>query len=122
MQHNWYAVLTAKVLMDKRLSSTQKLLVALISNLQNEKGYCFASNKYLGDCLDISERQIQQNIHELEDHGILNRVVKLDKSGDVELRALTVLEVAPMQKTSGGYAKNNTPPPCRKLHHNNKQY
>lgn len=93
MQHNWYAVITAKVLLDKRLSSTQKLLVALISNLSNERGYCFASNKYLGECIDIAEVTIQQNIAKLEELKVITRVFKVDKEGTETMRALTVIEV-----------------------------
>jgi hypothetical protein len=93
MNHNWYAVITAKVLMAKDLSSTQKLLMALISNLSSEKGYCYASNKYLGECLDISQITVSKNIAGLEDKGYLSRVLNIDPvSKQIKLRVLIIKE------------------------------
>jgi hypothetical protein len=93
MNHNWYAVITAKVLMAKDLSSTQKLLMALISNLSNEKGYCYASNKYLGECLDISQITASKNISDLEEKGYLSRVLNIDPiSKEIKMRVLVIRE------------------------------
>lgn len=93
MTHNWYAVITAKVLMAKDLSSTQKLLMALISNLSNEKGYCYASNKYLGECLDISQITVSKNVAELEDKGYISRILNIDPiSKEIKLRVIVIKE------------------------------
>lgn len=70
---NWYAVLTAEVLYDKRLTDKQKLLVCVIGNLQNMKGYCYASNAYLAECLDCDERTIRRNLMVLERIGYIER-------------------------------------------------
>ena len=70
---NWYAVLTAQVLYDKRLTDKQKLLVCVIGNLQNMKGYCYASNAYLGNCLNCEERTIRRNLNTLEEYGYISR-------------------------------------------------
>ena len=93
MTHNWYAVITAKVLMAKDLSSTQKLLIALISNLSNEKGYCYASNKYLGECLDISQITVSKNVTELEEKGYVSRELIIDPvSKEIIMRVLIIKE------------------------------
>lgn len=70
---NWYAVLTAQVLYDKRLTDKQKLLVCVVGNLQNMKGYCYASNAYLAECLNCEERTIRRNLNELEQYGYIER-------------------------------------------------
>jgi len=93
MNHNWYAVITAKVLMAKDLSSTQKLLMALISNLSNEKGYCYASNKYLGECLDISQITVSKNVAELEEKGYIYRILNIDPvSKEIKMRVIIIKE------------------------------
>ena len=93
MNHNWYAVITAKVLMAKDLSSTQKLLMALISNLSNEKGYCYASNKYLGECLDISQITVSKNVAELEEKGYISRILNIDPvSKEIKMRVIIIKE------------------------------
>lgn len=122
MNHNWYAVLPAKVLLSKELSDKQKLLIALISNLSNERGYCFASNRYLGECLDCSESTIKDHLKKLESMGILGRVIKLKENGEVEFRSLIINIDIPKPENTTTPAENMTHPPAEKLAHNNKVF
>ena len=46
------------VLSDKNLSSTEKLLMGLIVSLILKNNYCFASNKYFANNLNISVRTV----------------------------------------------------------------
>ena len=104
MKKNWYAVITADVLYDETLSARQKILVAVISNLSNEKGYCFASNGYLAKICNTSTRSIQRDLQVLEEKYI-GRVVKLKSDGKVEFRALT-----PTTKMTPPHDTDDTPP------------
>lgn len=122
MAHNWYAVLPAKVLLSKELTDKQKLLIALISNLSNERGYCFASNRYLGECLDCSESTIKEHLKKLEDMGILGRVIKLKENGEVEFRSLIITIEIPQPEFTTTPAEKITHPPAENLAHNNKEY
>lgn len=122
MNHNWYAVLPAKVLLSKELSDKQKLLIALISNLSNERGYCFASNRYLGECLDCSESTIKDHLKKLESMGILGRIIKLKENGEVEFRSLIINIDIPKPENTTTPAENMTHPPAEKLAHNNKVF
>ena len=122
MSHNWYAVLPAKVLLSKELTDKQKLLIALISNLSNERGYCFASNKYLGECLDCSESTIKEHLKKLEDLGILGRVIKLKENGEVDFRSLIITIEIPEPENTTTPAEKLTHPPAEKLAHNNIEY
>lgn len=122
MSHNWYAVLPAKVLLSKELTDKQKLLIALISNLSNERGYCFASNRYLGECLDCSESTIKEHIKKLEDLAILGRVIKLKENGEVDFRSLIITIEIPQPENTTTPAENLTHPPAEKLAHNNIEY
>lgn len=103
MNHNWYAVITAKVLMSKQLTSTQKLLIALISNLTNERGYCFATNQYLGECLNLSTDTVSGNISDLVNKRFLGRIIKINERKQVEMRILTIIE--------NGEVSENSPTP-----------
>lgn len=122
MSHNWYAVLPAKVLLSKELTDKQKLLIALISNLSNERGYCFASNKYLGECLDCSESTIKEHLKKLEELGILGRVIKLKENGEVDFRSLIITIEIPQPENTTTPAEKATHPPAEKLAHNNIEY
>lgn len=88
--HNQYSIIPASVLLSKELSSTEKLLIGVISNLSNIKGYCFASNHYLGECLGLSKHTVRRVIADLEQKGVLGRVVKLNNRNEVEVRCLTI--------------------------------
>lgn len=89
MGHNKFSVVKTQVLLCKEINNTEKLAIALIEGLSNEKGYCFASNAYIADALGVSERQVQNVIKRLEDIGIMGRVMLIGKLG-ISHRALTV--------------------------------
>lgn len=101
---NWYAVLTAQVLYDKRLNDKQKLLVCVIGNLQNMKGYCYATNAYLADCMNCDERTIRRNLETLESIGYISRRIGIGQE-----RIIYVTD-APRTPMSTPTDKNVLPP------------
>lgn len=63
----WVSI-EADVLVCKNLTSTEKVLYALISALSNnDKKKCFATNKYLGLVLDIDIRNVQYCLKKLKE-------------------------------------------------------
>jgi len=64
---SYYAVIPAKILLDMDLSSQAKLHYGVISALCGKLGYCWATNKYLGDIFGQSERSVQRYLSELKD-------------------------------------------------------
>ena len=54
----YYSVIPATVLYNKELKANEKLLYAIITSLACKEGYCFASNKYLAEKLDINPKTI----------------------------------------------------------------
>lgn len=62
---NYYLILTTDVIQAK-ISANAKILYAVISGLTTDKGYCFASNDYLGEQMQLQERQIQYLLKELK--------------------------------------------------------
>lgn len=49
----YYAVIPTTILFNERLKPNEKLLYALVTALSNKEGYCYASNKYLGEKLGV---------------------------------------------------------------------
>lgn len=88
---SWYAVITAEVLYAEDLNPRQKLLMAVISNLSNEKGYCFATNGRLGELVGAHKVTISTDIKELEERGFLTSAIHLKPNGEIDFRALTPL-------------------------------
>lgn len=69
---NYYAIIPANVRYDKDLSPNAKLLYGEITALCNDKGYCWANNRYFMDLYDISDRQIQRLFKQLTDKNYIN--------------------------------------------------
>ena len=88
---NWAAVIPARFVIAKDISSTQKLLIGLISSLSNLKGYCFASNEYLAELLNVSKVSVSHAISDLEKKGYLGRIIYRNDKKEIEQRILTII-------------------------------
>jgi hypothetical protein len=55
---SYYCVIPAKIMHDKKLNATAKLLYGEIAGLANDKGYCWASNGYFEERFECSDRTI----------------------------------------------------------------
>jgi hypothetical protein len=70
-EQGYYAVITAEVLEDERLSDKAKILCALISSLAKKSGYAYATNQWLADQkpMRCSVKTISRLINDLEEAG-----------------------------------------------------
>ncbi|HHX16829.1 MAG TPA: helix-turn-helix domain-containing protein [Mollicutes bacterium] len=62
---SYYAILPAVVRYDSDLTPGAKLLYAEISSLCNEKGYCWATNRYFCELYSITDRTIRNLLKQL---------------------------------------------------------
>lgn len=118
---NWYAVITADVLYNDQLTPRQKLLVAVIANLANEKGYCFATNNFFARMMGCSAETIRRDIAKLEQAKAIKRVIKLKDNNEVEIRVLTPTPslFTPPSNSSTPPLKNEVTPPLKNEGYNN---
>jgi len=75
---NGYAICLNEWLDDPKISSELNLLLR-ISSLTAEKGYCYASNQYFSDKMDLSLISISRKIKKLKDLGYIN--IEYEKRG-----------------------------------------
>jgi len=68
---NYYAILTAEIRYDNRLSSLEKLLCAEITALSSKYGYCFATNNYFADLYGISKETVSRRLNHIKELGYL---------------------------------------------------
>lgn len=120
MQKSWYATLTADVLYDENLTSNEKILIALISNLSNERGYCFAGNSFFAKTLQVTDRSITRYLKNLEDKGYLSRTVFVKQSGEVDYRVLSIAYVPNDKKRPVSPPTELSGPPDEIVGYNNK--
>ena len=67
----YYSIIPATVLYNKELKANEKLLYAMITSLSNKEGYCFATNKYLAEKLDVNPKTISRWISDLKDRNFI---------------------------------------------------
>ena len=83
---NDYVVIPGDILRNNSLTYLQKIILAKITNLDNDKG-CFASNKYFADLLSTSINSVSKTINSLKNMGLIkvditnntHRSITLDK-------------------------------------------
>ena len=85
---SWYAIIPSEVLSRKDITPNHKLLLGLVASLSHQKGHCFASNQYIGECLGISSVMVRVLIKKLEELNLLTRVVRYKDNKEVEIREL----------------------------------
>ena len=68
-----FVIIPSSLLMDNNISAQAKLTFGVISNLSNQKGYCYATNAYISSLFNIHENTISKHIGELTDAGYLFR-------------------------------------------------
>lgn len=67
----WVA-LEAEILICKKLSSTEKVLYGIIAAICNSpEKKCYSQNRYFGNILDITPREVQYCIKKLEKLGFI---------------------------------------------------
>jgi len=101
-QFSTFSVIPTEIIINKEISSTEKLLYAVISSLTNEKGYCWASNQYLGDLIGISERHASRSINKL----LQEQLIKVDIKDNSKRKITLVNIIVGMTKMSKGVDKN----------------
>ena len=67
----YYSVIPATVLYNKELKANEKLLYAIITSLACKEGYCFASNKYLAEKLNVNPKTVSNWISDLRDKNFI---------------------------------------------------
>ena len=100
---NYYAILTAEVRYDNRLSANEKLLFAEITALSNKTGECWASNSYFAGLYNKDNRTIRRWVSHLADLGYIDVALQYKPdSKEVDKRIITL-----GTKLSQEYGQNN---------------
>jgi len=80
-----FAVIPGTILFSKKLNDATKLMYGHITNLCNEKGYCYASNAYLVGLTGKSLASVKRSLKDLADSGYIH-VAHVPKNSQDERR------------------------------------
>ena len=104
---SYFAIIPANVRYDKRLKLLSRLLYAEITALTNEKGYCWATNKYFAELYEVSIQTISSCINQLKEFGYIN-VEIIYKEGTKEIlnRYIKIFEYPIKENLNRGIKEN----------------
>lgn len=92
MRRSLYSVIPARVMDDCALRPNAKLLYGELSALAQAEGYCWASNMYLADRLNVSAKTIEGLLRQLKDQGhITLEVLRDPKTQEVLQRRIWIV-------------------------------
>lgn len=96
---SYYAIIPASVRYDEDLMANAKLLYGEITALSNEKGFCWAGDKYFSDLYKVNKATIQKWLKSLEDNGYIDRQVKyVEGTQQIEHRYITIRVYPTLEK------------------------
>lgn len=79
----------AEILLNKELSDKEKIILSMILYLSEEKGSCFASNKYIANIVKVTHERVSKIISSLKDKGYVNVKLKYKTdSKEIEQRQI----------------------------------
>lgn len=116
---SYYAIIPASVRYDRELTPNAKLLYGEITALCNERGYCWATNKYFAELYGASKQTVSRWIKSLSDKGyIQSRVIYKEGTKEIDNRYITILE-HPIKKNDNTYTKKDDDPIQKNAKDNN---
>lgn len=76
-------------------SSTDKLVLLMLANLADEKGFCFPSYQYLARVAEMNERTVQRSINRLCESGLLRKQARYNGDGQTSNGYYVVMDSEP---------------------------
>ena len=118
----YYAVIPATVLFNNELKPNEKLLYAIITALSNKEGFCYASNKYLGDKLGADPKTVSRWIANLRKYNYLIIDIIRNEQQEIIQRKIYPNDVPYLSKNQYSYLLKNHYPSDEKVEENNIIY
>lgn len=91
----YFAIIPANVRYDKSIPMGAKLLYGEITALCNEKGFCWATNKYFAELYGVNERTVRNWVGALTERNYIYNNIQYDTDGKTVLqRCLSIRQVS----------------------------
>jgi hypothetical protein len=113
-----YILIPAEVKNCMELKPIEKLIFGDITCLCNQKGYCWAGNRYFAELYQISKRSVSRYINHLKELNFITAVVERDANKKVIKRTIKIND-NPIEKTDSTSGQNFLAPIDRAVQYNN---
>ena len=84
--------ISAEILLNKDLSDKEKIILSMIVYLSEEKGSCFASNKYIANIVNVTADRVSKIISSLRDKNYIKVKLKY-KTDSKEIQERQILPI-----------------------------
>ena len=118
----YYSVIPATVLYNKELKANEKLLYAIITSLACKEGYCFASNKYLAEKLDVNPKTISSWISDLKNKNFIVVELIRNENNQIVQRKIYINDVPYPLNNGYQYQSKNGQAIHQNMEDNNIKY
>lgn len=104
---SYFAIIPADVRYDKKLTANAKLLYGEITALANEKGYCWAGDRYFAELYGVSKTTIQSWLKALTDNAYITKELIYREGTKEILNRYIRIVVYPTQENLGTPTQEN---------------
>lgn len=105
---NYYAIITADIRYDNRLTDSEKLLYGEITALSQSTGECWASNNYFAELYNVTTETISRRISKLRNLGYVDVVITYKgNTKQIDKRIIKIINTSPQNNQRGIDAKIN---------------
>ncbi len=92
----------AEILLDKKLSDKEKTILSMIMYLSKDKGYCFATNNYFSDILNVTVVSISRIINSLKKKSY----IKINMNYKSNSKEIENRQIIPLKEAMNRYYQN----------------
>lgn len=107
MNVGYYSIIPATILFNKNLKPNQKLLYAMITSLTCKEGYCFATNSYFAEKLNVHYKTISSWISDLNKKNFIKVEIIRNKNNKIIQRKIYINNVPYPLKNVYQYLSKN---------------
>lgn len=90
---NYYSIIPATILFNNQIKPNEKLLYAMLTSLASKEGFCFASNKYLAERLNVKANTVSSWITDLKRKGFIVVEIIRSESNEIVQRKIYINDV-----------------------------
>ena len=92
----------SEILINNKLSDKEKIILSMIIYLSKDKGYCFATNNYFSDILNVTVVSISRIINSLKK----KNYIKINMNYKSNSKEIENRQIIPLKEVMNRYYKN----------------